>query len=87
MRRYAQYIEAAGGGGLYWGFVDETARRTYRPGRLQAAAYNGHKKAHCFRFLCVATPDGLLASAAGPFAGRSNKNQMLRDFDLEARLN
>ena len=55
--RYARHVESAGGGPLYWGFVDGTARRTCRPGRQQAVAHNGHKKVHCFRFSCVVTPD------------------------------
>lgn len=49
-----------------FGFVDGTVRPICRPGEMQRAVYNGHKRVHGLKFQSVALPNGLIANLFGP---------------------
>ena len=59
---------SAQGSALYncFGFVDGTVRPICRPAEHQRAVYNGHKRVHALKFLCVALPNGLIGHLYGP---------------------
>ena len=46
--------------------VDGTVRPICRPGEMQRAVYNGHKRVHGLKFQSVALPNGLIANLFGP---------------------
>lgn len=64
--------------------VDGTFRPCARPSQHQESAYNGWKRRHCIKFQSVATPDGMIASLAGPFVGRHNDLHMIAKSNLIA---
>jgi nuclease HARBI1 len=64
------------------GIVDGTVRRIARPGKLQQAVYNGHKKYCGLKYQGLCTPDGMIAGLGGPFSGRMHGMQMLRESKL-----
>jgi len=68
-----------------WGFVDGTGRPIARPTHYQRAMYSGHKRLHVAKYQGITTPDGLIVSMAGPYAGRHNDNFMLNDHGTDAR--
>lgn len=57
-----------------WGFVDGTFRGCRRPGdnAVQKLIFSGHKRLHGINWQAIATPDGLISSLTGPFAGSVN---------------
>ena len=72
---FAAAIEAAGGCGRIWSFVDGHFRGFCRPGggqRVQQRLYSGHKRAHGINWQAITTPDSLVSSLTGPFAGPVN---------------
>ena len=46
--------------------VDGTVRPIRRPGEMQRALYNGHKRVHGLKFQSVAPPNGLIANLFEP---------------------
>ena len=48
-----------------FGFVHGTVRPICRPGEMQRAVYNGHKRVHGLKFQSVALPNGLIANLFG----------------------
>ena len=69
MREFAAVIDQHGGGDNIWGWIDGTVLRICRPTEGQRKAYSGHKKFHGYKFQGVITPDGMMASLAGPVMG------------------
>ena len=61
---YADAVSAKGAAlDNCFGFVDGTI---CRPGEMQRAVYNGHKRVHVLQFQSVALPNGLIANPFGP---------------------
>jgi hypothetical protein len=52
-----------------WGFIDGTRRHIARPLADQRSSYNGKEGTHTQNWQAVLTPDGLIVSLYGPFAG------------------
>ena len=46
--------------------MDGTVRPICRPGEMQRAVYNGHKRVHGLKFQSVALSNGLIANLFGP---------------------
>ncbi|CAH3029463.1 unnamed protein product [Porites evermanni] len=65
-----------------FGFVDGTVRPICRPGEMQRAVYNGHKRVHGLKFQSVALPNGLIANLFGPVEGRKHDASMLDESGL-----
>lgn len=86
LQSYATAIEILGGGDCYWGYIDGTIVQIGRPEVHQRLWYSGYKHLHCFKYQCIVTPDGLIASAAGPYVGKRADAWMLRESELSVRL-
>lgn len=71
-----------------WGFVDGTFRGHCRPeGNVaQRAVYSGHKRQHGINWQAICTPDGLISSLVGPFAGPVNDWAMWRRSGCDAAI-
>jgi hypothetical protein len=69
-----------------WGFVDGSVHKIGRPESDQRQYYSGYKKAHCLNYMGIVTPDGLMASFTGPFAGRWSDQHVFRNSRLPERL-
>ena len=67
-------------------FIDGTCRPCCRPKRHQRSVYNGWKRKHLLKFSCVVSPDGMIASCCGPFAGRRNDRYMLTASNIKAHF-
>jgi hypothetical protein len=76
---FAKAIEQSGcpGNGLIWGFIDGTFNKFCRPEEAQELVYSGHKKGWGNKYQAIVTPDGMISSIWGPFAGRDNDVTML----------
>ena len=86
LKRYAKALQRFGGGGHIWGFLDGTFVGIARPIYRQKLTYSGYKKKHGIKFQGLVTPDGLIASLAGPFMGEVNDNRMVTESRLLAQL-
>ena len=84
--QYNTAIKNAGCGDCYWGYIDGTARRICRPEEEQRDWYSGHKRIHCWKGQSVVTPDGLIASFAGPYVGKRADMWMVQESGIQARL-
>ena len=84
--RYRDAINGAGCGDCYWGYIDGTARRICRPEEDQRNYYSGHKRIHCWKGQSIVTPDGLIASFAGPYVGKRADMWLVRESGIEAKL-
>lgn len=69
-------MHATGGPKNVWSFLDRTLKPIARPGNMQRAYYNGHKKRHGIYYQGIATPDGLISSLQGPFIGKTGDWRM-----------
>lgn len=71
-------------------FIDGTVISTCKPdhpdNRVQQAAFSGHKKTHCVKYLSVETVNGMCAYLGGPYPGRRNDLDMLRMSGIDDRL-
>jgi hypothetical protein len=65
------------------GFLDGTCRPICKPSLFQRSMYTGWKKRHQLKWSCVVTPDGMIASCTGPYAGRRTDRHMLRSSNLK----
>lgn len=68
-----------------WAFIDGTVNKCARPvgeWEDQRALFNGHKRAHGLNYQGLATPDGLLVSFCGPYAGPTHDQLMLAESAL-----
>ena len=73
LKSFAQAIGRLGGGDRVWGWLDGTIVKIARPEVNQGLSYTGYKKSHGLKFQGIVTPNGLLASFAGPVvAGKSD---------------
>lgn len=86
IQAYGEAIERRGGGDCYWGYIDGTIVQISRPDEHQRIWYSGYKHLHCFKYQCIVTPDGLIASAAGPYVGKRADAWMVRDSGLSDNL-
>ena len=68
------------------GYIDCTLKRVSRPVKYQKALYTGYKKIHCLKYQGVVTPDGMLTSLFGPFAGTDTDNDLLEASGIEQQL-
>ncbi|XP_028411159.1 uncharacterized protein LOC114533765 [Dendronephthya gigantea] len=68
------------------GFIDGTVRAICRPGKLQRAVYNGHKRVHAIKFQSVALPNGMIGHLYGPMEGRRHDSFMLAQSGLLNQL-
>ena len=81
--KYAAAIHAKGVPSTKcWGFIDGTVHPISRPGNIQRAIYNRHKRVHAIKFQSVATPDGLVSLLAGPYGRKRHDSGMLRESGL-----
>jgi DDE superfamily endonuclease len=71
-----------------WGFVDGTFRGCRRPGNQgdQKLVFSGHKRLHGLNWQGIATPDGLISSLTGAFAGPVNDWAMWRRSGCEEAI-
>jgi hypothetical protein len=71
---FTRGIEGVCGVQQIWGFVDGTFRGCRRPtdNSEQRLVYSGHKRLHGMNWQAIVTPDGLISSLVGPFAGSVN---------------
>lgn len=69
-----------------WVFIDGSLFYISRPGKGQRTVYNGHKRKHCLKYHCIATPDGLISHAYGPWEGRRNDAHLWNRSNLEKIL-
>ena len=86
MRVFAAAIDRLGGGDNIWGWIDGTVQRICRPTEGQRKAYTGHKKLHGYIFQCVITPDGMMASLAGPVLASRGDWYMFKETGIEAEI-
>jgi hypothetical protein len=70
----------------FWGFIDDTLRRTCHPKYFQQLCYSGHKSSHGIKFQIVVFPDGMIASLFGPVPGSRHDSGMLGLSDLLTKL-
>lgn len=73
-----------------FGFIDDTLRRTCRPGAenndVQRSFYNGWKRLHAFKFQTVDLPNGMIADMTKAFSGRRSDLRTLRLSNINTRL-
>ena len=71
-----------------WGFIDGTFRGHCRPGdnRDQQIVYSGHKRAYGINWQAIATPDRLISSLVGPYAGANNDWSMWKRSGYEEEI-
>jgi hypothetical protein len=88
LKRFADAVEAVGGVKGVYGFVDGTFRGHRRPGgqEAQRTVYSGHKRAHGMNWQAVVTPDGLVSSLVGPYAGANNDWSMWKRSGCEEEI-
>jgi len=86
MREYAAVINQHGGGDNIWGWIDGTVLRICRPTEGQRKTYSGHKKFHGYKFQGVITPDGMMASLAGPVVGSRGDWYMFKETGIEDEI-
>lgn len=87
IRTYERAIEAhTPGVRRIWGFIDGTLRQIARPKKRQRPSYSGHKRSHGQHYQAVVTPDGLIVSLLGPFAGSRNDITMWHESLLDGLL-
>jgi DDE superfamily endonuclease len=68
--------------------VDGTFRGHRRPKdyNSQRTVYSGHKRAHGMNYQAIVTPDGLVSSIIGPFAGANNDWAMWKRSGCEEEI-
>lgn len=86
LREYSRAVKAADGGDRVWGYIDGTLRKVCRPGEDQQVYYTGYKKHWAFKFQSIVTPDGMISSLNGPYAGPKADWTIWHESNLEARL-
>ncbi|KAL3208685.1 hypothetical protein MRX96_038865 [Rhipicephalus microplus] len=64
------------------GFIDGTARRIYRPSKLQQEHYSGHKRFHCQKYQAVMCANRIICQLDSPFRGRRHDAGILKDTRL-----
>jgi hypothetical protein len=69
-----------------WGFIDGTLRAIARPQEQQRPSYSGYKRVHGQHYQAVVTPDGLIVSLIGPFAGSRPDIAMYHESYLDGLL-
>jgi hypothetical protein len=76
-----------------FGFIDNTLRRTCRPGgdarfdpEIQEAFYCGWKKCHSLKWQTVDLPNGMTADMSGPLSGRRSDLKSLADSNINQRI-
>jgi DDE superfamily endonuclease len=67
LKRFASVIDTDGQ--KVWGSVDGTFRPIARPIDRQVIYYSGYYHLHGVKYQAIQTPDGLITSLIGPFAG------------------
>jgi DDE superfamily endonuclease len=85
LKRFADAVQRVGGVEGVYGFVDGTFRGHCRPSGpdAQRTVYSGHKRAHGLNWQAIVTPDGLVSSLVGPFAGANNDWSMWKRSGCE----
>lgn len=86
LRAFSQVINASGGGDRVWGWVDGTIIRIARPQEDQNLVYTAYKKCHGVKFQGVVTPNGLIASLAGPVVAGKSDFALLGISGLEEKV-
>lgn len=88
LEAFSEGVERVTGAGGVWGFVDGTFRSHCRPqGNVaQRAVYSGHKRLHGINYQAICTPDGLISSFTGPWAGPVNDWAMWKKSGYEAAM-
>ncbi|EGD72263.1 hypothetical protein PTSG_00283 [Salpingoeca rosetta] len=70
VEQYSAAIHNKGNAHDVFGFIDGTMYWICRPSIHQSAAYTGYKRAHVLKYQGVSLPNGMIASATGPYPGR-----------------
>ena len=84
LRFFAQVIHNKGSPyTTVFAFVDGTLRKCCRPIVFQDSLYNGWKKIHCIKFLSIVTPDGIIITLIGPWAGIAHDARMWAESGVE----
>ena len=86
LRQFSGAINRLGGGDNICGWIDGTMQKIRRPVEGQRKMYTGHKKPHGFKFQGVITPDGIMASLAGPTVASRGDWYMFEDSGIEAEI-
>lgn len=70
------------------GFIDGTMQQVCRPDKRddQKVAYNGWKHMHYLKYQAITTPDGIISSLFGPFAGSQNGKGIFKTSGTLERL-
>lgn len=73
-----------------FGFIDDTLRRTCRPGaednNVQRSFYNGWKKLHALKYQSVDLPNGMICDMTKAFSGRRSDLRTLAQSNINGRL-
>jgi DDE superfamily endonuclease len=89
LKAFSRGVHRVGGVKGVWGFIDGTFRGHRRPGgddEAQRLVYSGHKKQHGVNYQAIVTPDGLISSLTGPWAGPVNDWAMFKRSGCEEAI-
>ncbi len=85
-KKSAKALEKHGGGVQVWGFIDGTFLGVCRPCQEQRKLWSGYKKKNGIKYQGIVTPDGLIASMAGPCLGEIKDHRMVSVTLLQDHL-